>query len=276
MIRLPSYATTGQRIAHFAFLTFCGLVFLFLIAPLIAIVPLSFNQGSYLTYPMTGVSLRWYEAFFASSMWQLSIRNTFIVGVASAVFATTLGTLAALGMARANFPLRGVVMALVVSPMVTPFVITALGMFFFFSQLGLTNTLAGLIVAHAALGVPFVVITVSATLQGFDRNLPRAAAALGARPLYAFRRVTLPVIAPGVAVGALFAFATSFDEVVVTVFLVGPAQRTLPRQMFSGIRENLDPTIVAAASFMMLISIFLLVAVELLRRRSERLRGLRA
>lgn len=276
MMRLPAYATFGQRVAWWAFLGFCALVFVFLVAPLVAIVPLSFNQGAYLTYPMTGTSLRWYGEFFASSMWQLSIRNTFIVGTCAALLATALGTLAALGMARANFPLRGLVMALVISPMVTPFVITALGMFFFFSQLGLTNSLPGLILAHAALGVPFVVITVSATLQGFDRNLPRAAAALGARPFYAFRRVTLPVIAPGVTVGALFAFATSFDEVVVTVFLVGPAQRTLPRQMFSGIRENLDPTIVAAASFMMLISIFLLVAVELLRRRSERLRGLRA
>ena len=276
MLRLPSYATLGQHLGWWAFLAFCALVFLFLVAPLVAIVPLSFNRSTYLTYPMPGLSLRWYEAFFASAMWQLSIRNTFVVGTASALLATTLGTLAALGMARPNFPLRGLVMALMISPMVVPFVITALGMFFFFSQAGLTNSLTGLILAHTALGVPFVVITVSATLQGFDRNLPRAAAALGARPFYAFRRVTLPVIAPGVAVGALFAFATSFDEVVVTVFLVGPAQRTLPRQMFSGIRENLDPTIVAVATFMMLISVFLLVAVELLRRRSERLRGLRA
>ena len=276
MLRLPSYATLGQHLGWWAFLAFCALVFLFLVAPLVAIVPLSLNRSTYLTYPMPGLSLRWYEAFFASAMWQLSIRNTFVVGTASALLATTLGTLAALGMARPNFPLRGLVMALMISPMVVPFVITALGMFFFFSQAGLTNSLTGLILAHTALGVPFVVITVSATLQGFDRNLPRAAAALGARPFYAFRRVTLPVIAPGVAVGALFAFATSFDEVVVTVFLVGPAQRTLPRQMFSGIRENLDPTIVAVATFMMLISVFLLVAVELLRRRSERLRGLRA
>jgi putative spermidine/putrescine transport system permease protein len=275
MLKLPAYASIGQRIGWWAFLGFCALVFLFLVAPLIAIVPLSFNQSTFLTYPMPGVSLRWYEAFFSSAPWQLSIRNTFIVGICAAVLATTLGTLASLGMAQARFPMRALVMALVVSPMVVPFVITALGMFFFFSQLGLTNSLTGLILAHTALGVPFVVITVSATLQGFDRNLLRAAASLGAKPFYAFRRVTLPVIAPGVTVGALFAFATSFDEVVVAVFLVGPAQRTLPRQMFSGIRENIDPTIAAAATFMMLISVFLLIAVELLRRRSERLRGLR-
>ncbi|MFA5538667.1 MAG: ABC transporter permease [Gemmobacter sp.] len=274
-MRLPAYASIRQRIAYWCFIVFCALVFLFLVAPLAAIIPLSFNSSTFLTYPLSGVSLRWYEIFFSSTAWQLSIRNTFIVGTAAALLATTLGTLAALGMSRPNFPWRGVVMALVVSPMVVPFVITALGMFFFFSRVGLTNSLAGLIVAHTALGVPFVVITVSATLQGFDRNLPRAAASLGGRPFYVFRRVTLPVIAPGVTVGALFAFVTSFDEVVVAVFLVGPRQRTLPRQMFSGIRENIDPTIAAAATFMMVISVFLLIAVELLRRRSERLRGLR-
>ena len=272
---LPAYASTGQRLAYRVFIGFCALVFLFLVAPLVAIVPLSFNSGGYLFYPMEGFSLRWYDQFFASSAWRLSIRNTFIVGTSAALVATVLGTMAALGMARGRFPGRGLVMALVISPMILPFVITALGMFFFFSSLGLTNSLLGLALAHAALGVPFVVITVSATLQGFDRNLTRAAAALGARPLYAFRRVTLPVISPGVIVGALFAFAISFDEVVVAVFLVGPRERTLPRQMFSGIRENLDPTIAAAATFMMLISVFLLIAVELLRRRSERLRGLR-
>jgi putative spermidine/putrescine transport system permease protein len=274
-MRLPAYATARQRMAYWLFLGFCGMVFVFLLAPLIAIVPLSFNASTYLTYPMPGLSLRWYDTFFASRAWQLSIRNTFIVGSCAALLATTLGTLAALGMSRATFPGRGVLMALIISPMVVPFVITALGMFFFFAQLGITNTLLALILAHTALGVPFVVITVTATLQGFDRNLPRAAASLGARPLYAFRRVTLPVISPGVIVGALFAFAISFDEVVVAIFIVGPGQRTLPRQMFSGIRENLDPTIAAVATFMMLISVILLVAVELLRRRSERLRGLR-
>lgn len=274
-MRLPPYASLPQRLGYWAYLLVCALVFLFLVLPLLAIVPLSFNSSPYLTYPMPGTSLRWYETFFGSATWQLSIKNTFIVGSLSALLATVFGTLAALGLARASLPGRTLLMGLIVSPMVVPLVITALGMFFFFSKLGITNSLFGLIVAHTALGVPFVVITVSATLKGFDRNLPRAAAALGARPFYAFRRVTLPVIAPGVIVGSLFAFATSFDEVVVVIFLVGPAQRTLPRQMFSGIRENLDPTIAAVATFMMLISVLLLIAVELLRRRSERLRGLR-
>ncbi len=274
-MRLPPYATPAQRLGYWLYIAFCTLVFGFLVLPLIAIVPLSFNSTTFLTYPMPGVSWRWYEDFFSSSSWRLSIYNTMVVGVSAALLATALGTMAALAMARTQLPGSRIIMALIISPMVVPLVITALGMFFFFTRLGLTNSLAGLIVAHTALGIPFVVITVSATLQGFDFNLPRAAASLGAPPLFAFRKVTLPVIAPGVIVGGLFAFATSFDEVVVAIFLVGPGQRTLPRQMFSGIRENLDPTIAAAASFMILISIILLFCVEMLRRRSERVRGLR-
>ena len=274
-MRLPPYATFMQRVGYWLYLLFCALVFVFLVLPLIAIVPLSFNSSPFLTYPMPGFSLRWYEDFFTSTRWRISIYNTIVVGVSAALLATALGTLASLAMARTRLPGRRIMMALIISPMVVPLVITALGMFFFFTRLGLTNSLLGLIVAHTVLGIPFVVITVSATLQGFDFNLPRAAASLGASPLFTFRKVTLPIIAPGVIVGGLFAFATSFDEVVVAIFLVGPGQRTLPRQMFSGIRENLDPTIAAAATFMMIISILLLFCVEILRRRSERMRGLR-
>lgn len=274
-MRLPVYASFLQRVGYWLYLTFCALVFGFLVLPLIAIVPLSFNSSPFLTYPMPGLSWRWYEEFMDSTRWRLSIYNTMVVGISAAILATVMGTLASLSMARTRLPGRRVLMALIISPMVVPLVITALGMFFFFTKLGLTNSLLGLIVAHTVLGIPFVVITVSATLQGFDFNLPRAAASLGASPMFAFRKVTLPIIAPGVIVGGLLAFATSFDEVVVAIFLVGPGQRTLPRQMFSGIRENLDPTIAAAASFMILISVILLVCVEFLRRRSERMRGLK-
>lgn len=273
-MRLPPYATPAQRLGYWLYIAFCALVFGFLILPLIAIVPLSFTSTPFLTYPMPGLSWRWFEEFFSSPRWRLSIYNTMVVGISAALLATLLGTMAALAMVRTKLPGSRLIMALIISPMVVPLVITALGMFFFFTRLGLTNSLTGLIVAHTALGIPFVVITVSATLQGFDFNLPRAAASLGASPVYAFRKVTLPLIAPGVIVGGLFAFATSFDEVVVAIFLVGPGQRTLPRQMFSGIRENLDPTIAAAATFMILISILLLFCVEMLRRRSRKLRGL--
>jgi putative spermidine/putrescine transport system permease protein len=161
----------------------------------------------------------------------------------------------------------------VLSPVVVPGVITAVGLYFFFAPIGLTGSYLGLILAHTALATPFVVITVGATLQSFDMNLARAAASLGASPLYTFRRVILPLILPGLASGALFAFATSFDEVVVVLFMAGPEQRTLPREMFSGIRENISPTITAAAVILTTVSVILLATMEGLRRRNERLKG---
>jgi len=202
------------------------------------------------------------------------MKNSFIVAISTTVLATFLGTLAALGLTRAKFPLKGLVMAMLISPMIVPVVITAVGVYFFFARLGLTNTLSGLVLAHTVLAVPFVVITVTSSLQGFDITLTRAAASLGANPVTVFFKVTLPLILPGLISGALFAFATSFDEVVVALFLAGPAQRTLPRQMFSGIRENIGPTITAVATLLIIISVLLMVAMELLRRRSERLRGI--
>jgi putative spermidine/putrescine transport system permease protein len=182
-----------------------------------------------------------------------------------------LGTLAAYGLTSVEFRLKPVVMALLISPMMVPLVITALAAYFAFSRLGLIHSLAGMILAHTVLAVPFVVITVSATLQGFDRNLVRAAESLGANPLTAFFGVTLPLIMPGVVSGAIFAFVTSFDEIVVALFIAAPGQFTLPRQLFSGLRDNLDPSIVAIATLLIAVSISLMAAVELLRWRSERL-----
>jgi putative spermidine/putrescine transport system permease protein len=266
------YATPGQRLAHAALRLFTGLVLLFLVVPILAIVPLSFSAGSFLHYPLPGLSLRWYGEFFTSSFWLPSLWNSLIVAGGATTLATALGTLAALGLWRARFPGRGVVMAVLISPMVVPVIIVAVGVYFAFAPLGLTNSYLGLIAAHTALAAPFVVVTVFATLSGFDVTLLRAAASLGANPVVAFRRVTLPLILPGVVSGALFAFATSFDEVVVALFVAGPGQRTLPRQMFSGINDNISLTITAAAVLLVGLSIVLMLAVEALRRRAERLR----
>ena len=164
-------------------------------------------------------------------------------------------------------------MAVLLSPMIVPTVITAVGVYFFFAPLGLTNSFSGLILAHTALGAPFVVITVNATLQGFDANLTRAAASLGAGPTRAFFRVILPLILPGVVSGMVFAFATSFDEVVVALMLAGPDQRTLPREMFMGIREQISPEITAIAAALIIFAATLLLAMEMLRRHVQRLRG---
>ena len=271
--RPPSSA--GARVGRGLLLVHAFLVLGFLVAPVLAIVPLSFNAGIFLHYPLEGLSLRWYRDFLGSEVWLGAIRNSLIVGSAATLIATTLGTLAALGLATARFSLRGAVTALILSPLVVPVIIVAVGVYFFFAPLGLNQTYLGLILAHAALGTPFVVITVGATLEGFDRHLIRAAASLGAPPWTVFFRVILPLILPGVVSGALFAFATSLDEVVVALFVAGPAQRTLPRQMFSGIRENISPTILAVATILTVISVLLLATMEALRRRGERLRGIR-
>ena len=263
--------TASQRIAWITTIVVASLVLFFLMAPILAIMPLSFSSGAYLTYPLPGLSLRWYDDFFGSPRWMLALRNSMIIGVSSTILSMILGTLAALGLANWKSRWKPVVMAIVLSPMVVPVVITAVGVYFFFAPLGLTGNHLGLILAHTALATPFVVITVSATLQGFDMTLARAAASLGASPVVTFRRVILPLNLPGMASGGLFAFATSFDEVVMVLFMAGPEQRTLPREMFSGIRENISPPITAAAVILTMISVALLACMEWLRRRSERL-----
>lgn len=276
---LPAYTTTGERVAYYGLRVFVGLVLLFLIAPILVIMPLSFNSESFFSYPIPGFSLQWYMGeygFFTNERWQSALRVSIVVAVAVTILATTLGTIAALGLSRANIPGRGAIMAILISPMIVPVIIAAVGMFLFYARLGLTGTLLGLILAHTALATPFVVITVTATLSGFDRTLMRAGASCGAAPHTVFFKVVMPLILPGVISGALFAFVTSFDEVVVALFLVSPEQRTLPKQMFSGIRELISPTITAAATVLVLFSTAMLVTVELLRRRSERLRGIRS
>jgi putative spermidine/putrescine transport system permease protein len=227
-----------------------------------------------LSYPMPGFSFRWFTEFFNSVMWTLSMKNSFIIAFATTFLATALGTLAALGLTMANFPFKGVITGIMIMPMVVPIVISAVGIYFFYAWIGLTSTYIGMILAHTALASPFVVITVTATLQGFNRNQIRAGSSLGASPPTVFFKITLPQILPGVISGALFAFVTSFDEVVVALFIAGSEQYTLPRQMFAGIREKYNPTIAAVATMMIVVSVLLLVTVELLRRRSERLRGI--
>jgi putative spermidine/putrescine transport system permease protein len=271
---LPSYATPLQRIWHWVFLAICTLIFLFLISPILVIMPLSFSSEPWFTYPLPGLSTRWYDDFFTSERWQTALFNSIFIAISATALATSLGTLAALGLSRANFPMRPLVMGVIISPMVVPIVITAVAMYFFYADIGLANTFPGIILAHTALGTPFVVITVTATLTGFDHSLTRAASGLGAGPVTVFRRVTLPLILPGLISGALFAFVESFDEVVVILFVGSPEQRTLPRQMFSGIREQISPTITAVATLLIIFSVCLLTTVELLRRRSERLRGM--
>lgn len=247
-------------------------VFLFLLSPILVIFPLSFTSGEVLTLPTPGWSLRWYEDFFHNPKWLLATRNSLIVGVSTMVLATALGTLAAFGLHLSDFRGKKIVSGILSLPMVVPTIVVASSMFFGFSTIGLTNSLTGLVIAHTIIAAPYVVITVFAAVQTFDQTLLRAALSLGANPLRAFTEVVLPMIMPGVAAGAVFAFATSFDELIIAIFLTGPDQLTLPRQMFSGLREMLSPTIAAAAVMMTVLSTLFLFATEFMRLRGERLR----
>lgn len=264
---------TFSDAARFALWVFTALVLAYLVLPILVVIPLSFTSGQLLVFPMPGVSLQWYEDFFTNPLWTGALWNSIFIGVVTTVLATALGTLAALGLHNSKFRFKSVVVALLITPLAAPVVIVAVAMFYFFAMLNLVGTYTGVILAHTLLALPFVVITVSATLQSYDPNMTRAGASLGGTPAYVFRTVTLPIIAPGIASGALFAFVTSFDEIVVALFVASPQQRTLPRQIFSGVSESISPTIMAAAVVLLLVSLGLMVAMELLRRRGERLTG---
>jgi putative spermidine/putrescine transport system permease protein len=281
MSSLPPYASTGQKAWFYGFRVLCGLIFFFLIAPIIIIIPLSFNAEDFFTFTPgmlaldpEAYSLDHYRDFFYNPNWQQPLWNSIRIAPAATVLSVALGTLAAIGLSQSHVPFKGAIMAILISPMIVPLIISAAGMYFFYSRIGLQGTYLGVVLAHAALGIPFVIITVTATLVGFDKSLTRASASLGADPVTTFFKVQMPLILPGVISGGLFAFITSFDEVVVVLFVGSAGQKTLPWQMFTGLREQISPTILAAATILVAISILLLTVVELLRRRSERLRGL--
>ncbi|WP_127104840.1 ABC transporter permease [Pararhodobacter zhoushanensis] len=278
---LPIYATPLQRVWYYAFRVICGLIFFYLMFPILVIIPLSFNAQNYFTFTPemlaldpAGYSLRHYFDFFTNPDWQLATRNSLTIAPMATLISVSLGTLAAIGLSQSHVPFKRAIMAILISPMIVPLIISAAGMYFFFSAIGLQGTYWGVVLAHAILGIPFVIITVTATLVGFDRSLTRAAASMGAGPLKTFFKVQLPLILPGVISGALFAFITSFDEVVVVIFVGSAAQQTLPWQMFLGLREQISPTILAVATLMVALSIILLATLEVLRRRNERMRGM--
>ncbi len=281
MAALQPYATTGQRIWWYAFRVIVAAILFFLIFPILVIMPLSFNALPYFTFTpgmlrleADAYSLEHYVDFFTNPDWQTALWNSLSIAPAATLLSTSLGTIAAVGISQGKLPFKGAIMAILISPMIVPLIISAAGMYFFYSRIGLQGTWFGVVLAHAALGTPFVIITVTATLVGFDNSLVRAAQSLGASPVRTFFTVQMPLILPGVISGALFAFITSFDEVVVVLFLGSAAQKTLPWQMFTGLREQISPTILAVATLMVCLSIILLTTLEILRRRSERLRGM--
>ncbi|MBC07930.1 ABC transporter permease subunit [Thalassospira sp.] len=289
---VPIYYTPGQVLWHNTFMFICAFVFFFLIAPLLPVIWLSFNAENFFTFTpemlsfkAEGYSLKHYRDFLGTDEWMVPLKNSLIIAPIATLISVSLGTLAAIGLSQSHVPGRQAMMAVLISPMIVPLIISATGMFFFYAplgnwlelKLGLNQAFVGyvkVILAHAVLGIPFVIITVTATLVGFDKSLTRAAANMGANPVTTFFKVQMPLILPGVISGGLFAFITSFDEVVVVLFVGSARQQTLPWQMYTGLREQISPTILAAATILVSVSILLLLTVELLRRRSERLRGM--
>ncbi|WP_121631404.1 ABC transporter permease [Tropicibacter alexandrii] len=291
---LVPYLTAGQVLWHYGFRVLCGAIFVFLITPIIVVMPLSFNAEDFFTFTPEmlrldpeGYSLKHYRDFLTNSEWTSAVWNSITIAIPATIVSVSLGTLAAIGLSQSHVPGKRAIMAILISPMIVPLIISATGMYFFYSNpyiptpfgkielpFTLTGTWVGIVLAHAVLGIPFVIITVTATLVGFDRSLTRAAANMGADPVTTFFKVQMPLILPGVISGGLFAFITSFDEVVVVIFVGSAELQTLPWQMFTGLREQISPTILAAATILVGISIALLTTVEILRRRSERLRGM--
>nr|WP_218958545.1 ABC transporter permease [Thalassovita aquimarina] len=279
--KLVPYLTPMQVLWHYAFRVICGAILVFLITPILVVMPLSFNAEDFFTFTPemlrfdpAGYSLKHYRDFFTNDDWQNALRNSVMIAPVATLLSVSFGTLAAIGLSAEHVPFRRAIMAILISPMIVPLIISAAGMYFFYSRIGLQGTYFGVVLAHAALGIPFVIITVTATLVGFDRSLTRASANMGADPVTTFFKVQMPLILPGVISGGLFAFITSFDEVVVVLFVGSAGQKTLPWQMFTGLREQISPTILAVATILVVISIGLLTTVEMLRRRSERLRGM--
>ena len=291
-MKLQPYLSSSQVLWHYVFRIVCGIIFIFLIMPILVVMPLSFNSQDFFTFTPEmlkfepeGYSLKHYRDFFTNNEWQRSFKNSLLIAPVATLVSVSLGTLAAIGLSQSYVPFKRAIMAILISPMIVPLIISATGMFFFYShvgnfledRIGLDKNFVGyvkVILAHSVLGIPFVIITVTATLVGFDSSLTRAAASMGANPVKTFFKIQMPLILPGVISGGLFAFITSFDEVVVVMFVGSTNQKTLPWQMFTGLREQISPTILAVATILVAISIALLITIEMLRRRSERLRGI--
>ena len=245
-----------------------GLTVFYLLAPTLVIVPMSFTEAEILSFPPQGFSLQWYEHMLTDAQWSTSIVNSLIVAVLTAALATVLGTLAALGLSRGRFPGRSLVNGLVLSPLIVPVVVIAIGMFGLFVQWKISGSVVGLVLAHTALALPFVVVNVGTSLQTMDRNLELAAANLGANPRRSFMHITLPIILPGVVAGAIFAFITSWDEVVTAIFLTTARFRTLPVEMWEQVRQVVDPTVAAVSTTLLVVTTGLLLLLIFVRRQA--------
>ena len=249
-----------------------GLVLTYLVVPSLIVIVMSFSGGLFLEFPPRVVSFRWHETYWASQAWRDATIRSVKIGVLVTVLATAIGTMASLALVRPAWRGRSLLNALILSPVIVPTIVLSIGIYSVYARWRLIGTTLGLVLAHTLLGLPFVVLNVSAVLLKLDRALDRAARIHGAGPFYAFRQVTLPLIWPGMAAGAILAFLTSFDEIVIAMFVSG-GDPTLPKLMFDGIRYELNPVVAAVSSQLILITSLALLCSAWLRRRAERFGG---
>jgi len=259
--------TATARAASFMLTLLVSVVGLFLLLPTLIVIPMSFSAAEAFVFPPPGFSLRWFENFATSAEWRGAAWNSLIVACGASLLATILGTLAALGLARRRVRGAALWQMLFLLPIIVPSIVSAVAIYRLFARFGLTGTLGGMILAHAALGLPFVIINVSAMLQKMDWRTEQAARSLGAGPVRAALTITLPAIMPGIVAGAIFAFLASWDEIVVAIFLSGVGAITLPVQMWSGIRFEINPTVAAVAVLLLLVSTSTLAGFAMFRRK---------
>ncbi|BAB52577.1 ABC transporter permease subunit [Mesorhizobium japonicum] len=267
-----SFSSVWERAAIGRIIFYCvGLaVVAFLVCPIFIIIPISFSSSRFLDFPPPGLSLQWYEAYFTNGLWLSSTRQSLIVGFATAFVSLTVGTAAALALVRGSARMRRIGYQLLLAPMIVPSIVSAVAVYFLFSKLGLVDTTMGLVLAHSIGATPLVVLIVAASLQSQNIRLEHAAASLGASRIVTIRKVVLPLIRPTLFVAGFFAFLHSFDEVVLSLFVSGPNTMTLPIKMWSGVREDITPTIAAVSSLLIGFTVILYGTIEVVRLRNKR------
>jgi putative spermidine/putrescine transport system permease protein len=274
MNELKDVAETGYKSkidwARIALYTICGLIAFYLILPILIVFPMSLSSAEFLTFPPPGFSLKWFQRYFSDPAWLQPTYMSLQIATLTMLLSSALGTLAAISLVRSRFWGKAVANSLILAPMIIPVIIISIALYGFFSKIGLLGSRFGLVLGHTMVCVPFVVITVSASLKGFDESLERAAMICGATRLKAFMKITFPIIRPGMISGALFAFIISFDEIVISMFLCGIDTRTLPLKMWEGIRMEINPVIAAVSTLLICLSAVLLIFAELVRRRTQR------
>lgn len=269
-----SHRPTSLEPGRIVFWAICLLIFSYLVFPLLIVIPISFSASEFLRFPPEGFSLRWYTEFFSTDEWLDPTLVSLKVAALTTILATITGTLASFGIVRGRFRGKGFVQAFIISPMIMPHIIIAIGVYFLFAKLHLIGKTLGLVLGHLPLTIPFVVVTVSSSLYGFDTSLEAAAQTMGANRLKTFLLVTYPLIQPGVLAGALFAFIISFDELIVALFICGTRSVTLPKRMYDSLRFEISPAIAAISTLLVLLAILVLVGATMLKRRADAKRGI--